>query len=298
MLDMFYFVLLNIVFLYILLGRTSTHETFIANSSPIKPMRKATIKKLYVRFPDHHARYEHHGGIPIEYHDLIYEVCNRLFAIKDTYSELDEIELYVPRTYPHQSFLRTITTLLPFVSVNSDPDAQVYHNVYELIQKDATANDMRRMRTYAHQLLARRKLPPTKRNLIVLIKPAKADKSASIKNIDLLEDSLTRFADAHGLVFQSVVMEDVDIFEQINLFKGAVCVIGQHGAGLANVIWTEHCKLVVEFSSNNKTNYYKNRHFHQFADQWLVQQHNTDHITISVSYLKYILEIGLLQSNP
>ena len=50
-------------------------------------------------------------------------------------------------------------------------------------------------------------------------------------------------------LFVNVILEDMSLEEQISLFIGAQIVIGQHGAGLCNIIWMTKGSeaLVIEF---------------------------------------------------
>jgi hypothetical protein len=51
-----------------------------------------------------------------------------------------------------------------------------------------------------------------------------------------------------GDVFKNVILEKISIEEQISLFMNAHIVIGQHGAGLCNIIWmTKPESLIIEF---------------------------------------------------
>ena len=51
-----------------------------------------------------------------------------------------------------------------------------------------------------------------------------------------------------GPIFKNVVLEELTIDEQVSLFINAKIVIGQHGAGLCNIIWMNRPKcLVIEF---------------------------------------------------
>jgi len=49
--------------------------------------------------------------------------------------------------------------------------------------------------------------------------------------------------------FVNVILEDMSLEQQISLFIGAQIVIGQHGAGLCNIIWMTKASdsLVIEF---------------------------------------------------
>jgi hypothetical protein len=62
--------------------------------------------------------------------------------------------------------------------------------------------------------------------------------------------------------FISVCLDNLDIFEQYNIFKNAEIIIGQHGAGLCNIYFAEDnfkCSLIEitpEWNINN--NWFKN----------------------------------------
>jgi hypothetical protein len=55
--------------------------------------------------------------------------------------------------------------------------------------------------------------------------------------------------DKYKDLFANVILEDTSLEQQISLFTGAQIVIGQHGAGLCNIIWMTKTNdaLVIEF---------------------------------------------------
>lgn len=58
----------------------------------------------------------------------------------------------------------------------------------------------------------------------------------------------TKLSNHYGSIFKNVILEDITIDEQVSLFMNADIVIGQHGAGLCNIIWmTKPDSLVIEF---------------------------------------------------
>lgn len=65
-----------------------------------------------------------------------------------------------------------------------------------------------------------------------------------------VRQTIQHFADTHGMTFQNAVLESMSHAEQVNLFRHAHIVVGQHGAGLCNVVFcrpeTTH---VVEISN-------------------------------------------------
>jgi len=51
-----------------------------------------------------------------------------------------------------------------------------------------------------------------------------------------------------GSIFKNVILEKMTIEEQVSLFMNARIIIGQHGAGLCNIIWIENPNsLIIEF---------------------------------------------------
>lgn len=67
----------------------------------------------------------------------------------------------------------------------------------------------------------------------------------SLENHEEIKNALTnRF----GKLFKNVILENIEIEEQISLFMNAEIIIGQHGAGLCNIIWCNRPDtLIIEF---------------------------------------------------
>mmetsp|Transcript_47530 Transcript_47530/g.146401 ORF Transcript_47530/g.146401 Transcript_47530/m.146401 type:complete len:361 (-) Transcript_47530:27-1109(-) len=59
-------------------------------------------------------------------------------------------------------------------------------------------------------------------------------------------DNLTRDMGAGGLRHQVLELETMPLLEQISAFAGSRAVVGQHGAGLSNIIFVDEGALVVE----------------------------------------------------
>jgi hypothetical protein len=60
-----------------------------------------------------------------------------------------------------------------------------------------------------------------------------------------LKNKLTNY---FGSIFKNVILEDLNIDEQVSLFMNADIVIGQHGAGLCNIVWmNKPNSLIIEF---------------------------------------------------
>lgn len=67
----------------------------------------------------------------------------------------------------------------------------------------------------------------------------------SVRNMDEVREALTATGD-----LVTVRLEDCDLFEQILLFSRAWRVVGQHGAGLAHMIWSRPGAGLVEVLPN------------------------------------------------
>ena len=76
-------------------------------------------------------------------------------------------------------------------------------------------------------------------------KPGAGAHRRFLPNHRKLDDSLSR---TYGSIFKNIILESITIDEQVSLFINADIVIGQHGAGLCNIIWmTKKDALVIEF---------------------------------------------------
>jgi hypothetical protein len=80
----------------------------------------------------------------------------------------------------------------------------------------------------------------------------------SLENHQDLREAL---AVHYGDAFQNVILEGRSLKDQLELFRGARLVIGQHGAGLANSLWLEPGATVVELDDRRWTH----RHFKNLA---------------------------------
>jgi len=58
----------------------------------------------------------------------------------------------------------------------------------------------------------------------------------------------TSLSNRFGSMFKNVILEELSIEEQVSLFMNARIIIGQHGAGLCNILWIENPNsLIIEF---------------------------------------------------
>lgn len=81
---------------------------------------------------------------------------------------------------------------------------------------------------------------PSRRNRLVFISRRRANRGRRITNRDEVDSILRRFG------FEIHELETYSVEEQVELFHDARVVVGAHGAGLSNVIFSDHGIDVVE----------------------------------------------------
>jgi capsular polysaccharide biosynthesis protein len=98
------------------------------------------------------------------------------------------------------------------------------------------------LRATRERALARRAAPARSGRKIYI----KRAGSRSVVNALEVESELSR------LGFESFFMEELDVYEQIDLFRGAAFVVGAHGAALANLIFCPAGTKVLEMSPDEE----------------------------------------------
>lgn len=113
-------------------------------------------------------------------------------------------------------------------------------------------------------------VPTTKPNKILLIERLPSDEyylqdterrgagatRRSIKNHRELEQTIRSIVGPNH-EFHNLTLENMSLEAQIKYFDSAVVVIGQHGAGLANMLWMKEKSVVVEFGFKSKKHFEK-----------------------------------------
>lgn len=303
-------IILNVVVLYIMYDRAahaiSHSEPFVANVSggdaTLPPAAKERVV-LYVYFPENETRFKHVGGFPTHYCHLIFNAMTKLIELKERYPQLDRIVVRVSPRFPKVSFLTNVERILPFVHMDASADsAREYHNIYTFVIPHVRKQDLHRLHVYAMEAFPYKRIGHEESENYVVLVVRKEDTDIpgingsarrSIPNMTKVTQVLEDFLRARGMRLRVVKLETMDIMEQIALFQNASGVVAQHGAALANTVWCSKCQLVMEFTSYNNM-YFKVHGFHQFVDEWFVQNYETNHPNVDIHGLSQMLKSSRL----
>jgi hypothetical protein len=91
----------------------------------------------------------------------------------------------------------------------------------------------------------------------------------TIENNDELASEIEKLCHMRGIKFLNVYNEDMNFAEQLSLYHGAKCVIGQHGAGLTNIMWMQRSTHCFEIQCSNRLPFFrqiaraKHLHYHE-----------------------------------
>lgn len=95
--------------------------------------------------------------------------------------------------------------------------------------------------------------------------------------------------------FINLELEKLSFKEQIEHFNSAIIVIGQHGAGLSNILWMNKGWFVIEFWSENMFHYKKLSRAKDL--KYFLQSHKEQHIKIDCENLKkWLIKNPLLKN--
>lgn len=135
------------------------------------------------------------------------------------------------------------------------------------IEKYNRISDARKsLDSFREYLLNRFNIVDKKEDQIVLIERGKGDgyrgnTRRDIHNHPQLKDAVAKYCQISGFKFSNVILENMTFRDQINLFNCSKVVIGQHGAGFANLVAADPANLiVVELAGENNPD-----HFHNFC---------------------------------
>lgn len=107
-------------------------------------------------------------------------------------------------------------------------------------------------------LLIDRGPTPTKKQRIAFQKLKRKDlrgnQRRSITNMDEIENLLLKFSKK----VQRHRLENLNLRDQIKIFKGAKYIIGQHGAAMSNLCFAERCEHVIELQTERNKNFFNN----------------------------------------
>lgn len=207
------------------------------------------------------------------FYHLIIDTLPRIYGI--SYIPVKEVHVVIPDNVPLH-FKKLIESILPSncipIWVNTLENVLVtVDNYYHLPHYTENAKGYlppavlnQYKKTIFNTLNISEK--STKNNLIYISR-AKAPKR-KFKN----ESKILDYLIPRG--FKCVFLEDLSFTEQIELFRDAKVIIGIHGAGFANLIWSERATVLEIFPSTNQ-------------NAW---QFETLALAVNANYNKIILE--------
>lgn len=253
-------------------GKRHIISTFVTNNTH------------YIRFKLQSSYgFKHLDGIPTHYAHVIKDLICPLLKYRNMHN-VNKLYLYTPSTY-NKKFKNIVETILPFVKmIHGSKD------VFETVSiKKNDVQDLKVLHEYSHNMFVDRTLSNSKYILLInrgvdktINNDANEDNGLSrrsIQNKEHLQTELKLFCNNHNMQLKTVVLEDIDIVEQIKLFKYATIIIAQHGASLANTVWCLQCKLVIEYITMNNMWY---KRFHQFSDAWITDHYESHHISVNI----------------
>jgi hypothetical protein len=74
-----------------------------------------------------------------------------------------------------------------------------------------------------------------------------ANERRYIINHDDLKQKLEIWCCNNRYALKVIELEQMDIYEQIEVFRDANVIVAQHGASLVNTVWCYNCDLVIEY---------------------------------------------------
>ena len=281
MINVFSITIIILLFGILFFGKQHIMSTFVTNHNTHHI--KFKLQSSY--------GFKHIDGIPTHYAHLIKDLICPLLKYRNIHN-VDKLYLYTPSTY-NKRFKSIVETILPFVKmIHGNKDMFKTVNI-----KKNDVQDLKVLHEYSKNIFMDRILSNSKYILLInrgtdntLNNDISKDNGVSrrsIKNKENLKKALDKFCSNNNIQLKTVVLEDINIVEQIKLFKYATIIIAQHGASLANTVWCTQCKLVIEYITMNNMWY---KRFHQFSDTWITDYYESNHILVNIPKTISILD--------
>jgi hypothetical protein len=201
-------------------------------------------------------------------HDFIMPVIAYLSAnpsVKHIYFARHIRDVTLPNLYPLRKQVRRWRDELgdfkpmaeKILGVKITPIASHEHNDKPLVKLNACsfgpyAPDS--MNTILPHIRNTMTLPPSPYKVVLIergvhkLLGTDTDTGAARRSLQNHEEIKNCLSNKYGALFTNVKLETMSIEEQVSLFMNASIVIGQHGAGLCNIMWMKpSAGLVIEF---------------------------------------------------
>lgn len=186
------------------------------------------------------------------------------FRSKDLLNSEVTVAITTPKPAEFLLFSKIINTLVPkhslIFSEEATPDSRVicrmarglsYRRTITQLAKHIDDNLDLHYEPNTVVLISRRSAP--RANSIADGRPH----IRTIENNDELASQVERLCHAEGVEFLNVHNEDMTFPEQLRIYRRAKYVIGQHGAGLTNLIWMQRATHCFEIQCSSRLPFFR-----------------------------------------
>ena len=94
----------------------------------------------------------------------------------------------------------------------------------------------------------------------------------------------------HEYGFKSYALEDLSVAQQVNLFSDADVIVAPHGAGLANIVYSDSITVIELFGESKKTTFYRLAKLLNHEYHYLLNRERYADIVVDISQVERLLD--------
>jgi capsular polysaccharide biosynthesis protein len=225
----------GVVFKNGLVVKDSVYSMFKPNSFLLSFYKKILLNK--VKNVSGNCIVAHHSYYQNYYHFLL-EILPRLFVLKD---KAPTLKIIINKNIP--LFVKEYIELFKFkeiVFINDDEIAKVDNIIFSTyLSRGLAYNEkvIQEMSNWLREKLLDNSIDNSPEKIFISRDNAKYRKTVN-------EDEVFKFLQKKGFV--KFNLDEPSIKAQANFFRNAKYIIGSHGAGFSNMIYSKNCKLVID----------------------------------------------------
>jgi capsular polysaccharide biosynthesis protein len=230
----------GVVFKNGLVVKESVYSMFSAQKQNLTFYKKILLNK--VKNIDGNCLVAHHAYYQNYFHFLL-EIMPRMFVLKD---KAPQLKLIINSNLP--SFAKEYIALFNFkeiIYLQDDEIAKVQKIIFPTyLSRGLAYNEtvMKEMAEWLRNSLQNEDHNSSPKRIFISRENAKYRKT-------LNESEVFEILKAKGFV--KFDLENPGIREQAAFFKNAEYIVGSHGAGFSNLIFSRHCKLLIDLIHEN-----------------------------------------------